>query len=144
VTCGFLFHYHPHNRTHALSHSPSCTLHCSHIIPEDQPGYDPALQNQNFKDRYYGNNDPVAEKMLRRAAGGPGARSMAPPPDKSITSLWVGGVRHPLEQRDMYDTFSAYGEIREVRMIPASQCCFVHFVDRETAEKAASSLQGKT
>eukprot|EP00013_Stygamoeba_regulata_P004441 CAMPEP_0177637022 /NCGR_PEP_ID=MMETSP0447-20121125/4753_1 /TAXON_ID=0 /ORGANISM="Stygamoeba regulata, Strain BSH-02190019" /LENGTH=317 /DNA_ID=CAMNT_0019138929 /DNA_START=257 /DNA_END=1210 /DNA_ORIENTATION=- len=119
-----------------------------HIIPEEQPGYDPALQNQNFKDRYYGNNDPVAEKMLRRAGGGGGgpgaAGACAPPADKSITSLWVGGVRPPIEQRDMYDTFSAYGEIREVRMIPASQCCFVHFIDRETAEKAAAELAGKT
>ena len=27
------------------------------------------LAKQNFKDRYYGTNDPVAQKMLKRASG---------------------------------------------------------------------------
>lgn len=40
-----------------------------------------ALANQNIKDRYYGNNDPVARKMLRGFAT---EKGLTPPDDASI------------------------------------------------------------
>ncbi|KAI8434279.1 hypothetical protein MSG28_012370 [Choristoneura fumiferana] len=40
------------------------------------------LADQNIKDRYYGVNDPVAEKLLRRAAP-----AMPAPDDKTVTTL---------------------------------------------------------
>lgn len=48
------------------------------------------LAQQNIKDRYYGHNDPVADKMLGRAKGP--AVAPLPPEDKTITTLWVGGI----------------------------------------------------
>ncbi len=42
------------------------------------------LANQNMKDRYYGVNDPVANKMMKRAADMP---KLEPPADTSITTL---------------------------------------------------------
>jgi pre-mRNA-splicing factor RBM22/SLT11 len=44
------------------------------------------LAKQNMKDRYYGTNDPVADKMMLRASKAP---TLAPPEDKSIVSLYV-------------------------------------------------------
>ncbi len=42
------------------------------------------LANQNIKDRYYGINDPVANKMMRRLGDMP---KLEPPEDKSIMTL---------------------------------------------------------
>ena len=45
------------------------------------------LANQNIKDRYFGVNDPVANKMLNRVDNLP---KLEPPEDPSITTLFVG------------------------------------------------------
>lgn len=42
-----------------------------------------------MRDRYYGNNDPVAEKLLNRAKAMP---VLQPPEDTSITTLYVGDL----------------------------------------------------
>lgn len=48
---------------------------------------DDPLSEQNIRDRYYGTNDPVAEKLLKRAASLP---VLETPSDKTITTLYVG------------------------------------------------------
>jgi pre-mRNA-splicing factor RBM22/SLT11 len=64
------------------------------------------LAHQNIKDRYFGTNDPVAMKMMRRAngqlndtTGGSGdevklkvPQHQLPPADQTITTIWVGGI----------------------------------------------------
>ncbi len=47
------------------------------------------LSDQNIKDRYFGINDPVAKKILR---GFQDTKMPSTPADKSITSLYIGGV----------------------------------------------------
>lgn len=47
------------------------------------------LAAQNMKDRYYGVNDPVANKMMKRADGW---AKLTPPEDKDITTLYIGNV----------------------------------------------------
>ena len=47
------------------------------------------LSEQKIKDRYYGTNDPVAEKMLGRVEG---MNRLTPPEDTTICTLFVGGV----------------------------------------------------
>lgn len=47
------------------------------------------LSDQNIKDRYFGINDPVAKKILR---GFQDTKMPSAPVDKSITSLYIGGV----------------------------------------------------
>ncbi|KAL6757150.1 hypothetical protein V8C86DRAFT_1789080 [Haematococcus lacustris] len=44
------------------------------------------LADQNIKDRYYGINDPVANKMMRKVGELP---KLEPPEDTSVTTLWV-------------------------------------------------------
>ena len=106
-----------------------------HINPEDE--YDPALAKQNFKDRYYGTNDPVAEKMLRRQKK---TGEMVPPSDKLIKTLWIGNVRAPVDETDIRDHLYSYGEISNVNVVKASNCAFVTFTERSSAEAAAKAL----
>lgn len=63
-----------------------------------------ALANQNIKDRYYGNNDPVARKILRGFAD---EKGLAPPEDTSIVShcldhLATSGEFTHLHSRRLY------------------------------------------
>ena len=44
---------------------------------------------QNMRDRYYGANDPVAEKLLNRAKAMP---KLTAPEDSTITTLYVGNL----------------------------------------------------
>lgn len=57
------------------------------------------LAKQNIKDRYYGHNDPVANKMMRRVSE-PG-KLPDPPADQSITTIWVGGIDAQTTEHDL-------------------------------------------
>ena len=80
-----------------------CTCKCKcmmsstsrHEMPTDPN--DP-LSKQNMKDRYYGVNDPVADKMMRLASDMP---QLTPPDDHSITSLYVGGLEDTITEKDL-------------------------------------------
>ncbi len=53
------------------------------------------LSNQ---DRYHGVNDPVAEKLLSSAQDLP---TLSPPDDKTVTSLYIGGIDESFNQLDL-------------------------------------------
>lgn len=95
---------------------------------------DDPLADQNIKDRYYGVNDPVADKLLRRAAAMP---RLEPPEDKTITTLYVGNLGEKLTEKDIRDYFYQFGEIRSITVIARQQCAFVQFTARAAAELAA-------
>ena len=101
---------------------------------------DDPLADQNIKDRYYGNNDPVAEKLMRRAATLP---RLDPPEDKSITTLYVGNISEKMLEKDLRDHFYQYGEIRSITIVSRTQCAFVTFVNRSAAELAAERTFNK-
>lgn len=101
---------------------------------------DDPLSEQNIKDRYYGRNDPVADKIMKRAAQLP---SLDPPEDKSITTLYVGNISEHLSEKDIRDNFYQYGEIRNITMVARQQCAFVQFTKRSSAELAAESTFNK-
>uniref|UniRef100_T1GXY2 STL11/RBM22-like N-terminal domain-containing protein n=1 Tax=Megaselia scalaris TaxID=36166 RepID=T1GXY2_MEGSC len=54
------------------------------------------------RDRYYGRNDPVAEKILKRAATLP---SLETPEDKTITTLYVGNLHEDITEPEVRDNF---------------------------------------
>ncbi len=56
------------------------------------------LSNQKIKDRYHGVNDPVAEKLLSSAKDLP---TLSPPDDKTVTSLYIGGIDESFNQSDL-------------------------------------------
>ena len=71
-----------------------------HEMPTDPNN---PLAKQNMKDRYFGTNDPVAEKMMKRAKN---VKALEAPADPSIMSLYVGGVEAPfVTQQDLQDHF---------------------------------------
>ncbi|CAI5957993.1 unnamed protein product [Closterium sp. NIES-65] len=98
------------------------------------------LAHQNFKDRYYGVNDPVAKKMMRLAAEMP---SLEAPEDTSIKTLFVGGVDSRITEADLKDKFYAFGEVESIRLITPRSCAFITFSSRDEAEKAAEGLANK-
>ena len=66
-----------------------------HEMPTDPN--DP-LATQNIKDRFYGANDPVADKLLKRAAAMP---RLEPPTDRTVMTLYVGGLDGRVTEQDL-------------------------------------------
>ncbi|XP_070544390.1 pre-mRNA-splicing factor RBM22-like [Ptychodera flava] len=95
---------------------------------------DDPLADQNIKDRFYGVNDPVASKLLRRAATMPKLES---PEDRTVTTLYVGGLGDKVTEQDLRDHFYQFGEIRSINVVSRQQCAFVQFTQRQAAEMAA-------
>jgi pre-mRNA-splicing factor RBM22/SLT11 len=97
----------------------------------------PELRQQNIKDRYYGINDPVAEKMLKRAEETP---TIAPPADASVTTLYVGGMDERVDEAALKDAFYGFGELKSIKCVHSRNCAFVTYTERAAAEAAAESL----
>ncbi len=55
------------------------------------------MQN-NIKDRYYGTNDPVAEKIVARVLG---PQKLMPPEDRSITTVFIAGITDDITESDL-------------------------------------------
>ncbi|CAJ0601078.1 unnamed protein product [Cylicocyclus nassatus] len=104
-----------------------------HEKPSDP---DDPLSTQNIRDRYYGSNDPVAEKIMNRAKALP---ALEPPADTTITTLYVGnlGPAGQITQKDLNDYFYQFGDIRSLRLLDAKSCAFIQFTTREACEMAA-------
>lgn len=110
-----------------------------HELPLDPTS---PLAKQNFHDRFYGTNDPVAEKMLRKVESMPKVEA---PADKSITTLFVGGVDPAkVTEQDLRDHFYQFGEIRTIHCVARSSAAFVEFVSRDSAERAMNGSHGLT
>ena len=69
------------------------------------------LSNQKLKERYYGTEDPVADKLLRQASELP---QLTAPEDKSVTSLYVGGVMDEISERDLRYGLCSWGFTRDL------------------------------
>lgn len=91
------------------------------------------MSDQNIKDRYFGVNDPVAEKLLKRASEFP---RPVPPEDKSITTIYVGNVNESIDEKILRDYFYQFGEIRSINIVRKSNCAFIQYTTRAAAEVA--------
>lgn len=83
-----------------VSIKPTVFLYGSSFLHRHEKPTDPddPLADQNIKDRYYGINDPVADKLLKRASTMP---RLDPPEDKSITTLYIGGLGDTVTDGDL-------------------------------------------
>eukprot|EP00922_Rhytidocystis_sp_ex-Travisia-forbesii_P049944 GHVS01074342.1.p1 GENE.GHVS01074342.1~~GHVS01074342.1.p1 ORF type:complete len:401 (-),score=53.95 GHVS01074342.1:131-1333(-) len=119
----------------ACSRGPSCPfLH-------EEEEHDPALSKQNIKDRYVGQDDPVADKIVRRAET---TSRMHPPEDRSIMTLFVGNLTDPeITETDIRSQFYTFGDIRSIKVSPRQSCAFVTYTTRKAAEEAMEALQGQ-
>jgi len=109
-------------------------------LARTSPYYKRNRADQNIKDRYYGVNDPVADKLMRRAAAMP---KLDPPEDKAITTLYIGNLGDILTEKQLRDHFYQYGEIRSITMVPRQQCAFIQYTQRSAAEAAAERTFNK-
>ena len=50
----------------------------------------------SVEDRYHGVNDPAAKRIMDRVT-----KALVPPEDKTITTLYIGGVKHPVTEEDI-------------------------------------------
>ena len=62
-------------------------LRCRHEKPQEN-----GLEKQNIADRYHGNNDPVAKKILREHAE---SKGLVAPEDKAIVSRFKATSDQP-------------------------------------------------
>uniref|UniRef100_A0A672RVX7 Pre-mRNA-splicing factor RBM22 n=1 Tax=Sinocyclocheilus grahami TaxID=75366 RepID=A0A672RVX7_SINGR len=101
---------------------------------------DDPLADQNIKDRFYGINDPVANKLLMRATTMP---RLDIPEDKSITTLYIGGLGEDVTDSELRNHFYQFGEIRTITIVQRQQCAFIQFATRQGAETAAEKSFNK-
>lgn len=94
----------------------------------EMPEGDSELAHQNIRDRYYGVNDPVARKMLRRLGERP---RLEPPEDTTITTLYVGNIERHWTEDDLRNAFKKYGDISRLKLVPNKSCAFVTFATRK-------------
>ncbi|KAI9498255.1 hypothetical protein BDB00DRAFT_801791 [Zychaea mexicana] len=132
--------YYKRNRPHICSFfvKGECTRGVECPYRHELPGGDSELAQQNIKDRYYGNNDPVANKMLSRVRST--GSSLNPPEDKSIASLFVTGVDEEITENDFRQYFCVFGQIKSVVVVHRSKCAFINFATRSAAELAAQRV----
>jgi len=96
------------------------------------------LSVQNIKDRYYGQNDPVANKLLKKADT---FARLTIPEDKDITTLYIGNVDpEKITENDLRDSLYSFGEIKTLKVVPHQMCAFVSYTTRAAAELAADKL----
>ncbi len=108
-----------------------------HERPSDP---DDPLSDQNIRDRYYGVDDPVADKIMKRASAMP---SLDPPEDPHVTTLYIGGLDETITEQDLKNEFYQYGEIRNITVVTKQGCAFVQYTKRSAAEVAAEKTFNK-
>jgi len=104
---------------------------------------DDPLADQNIKDRYYGINDPVANKLLNRATECAEMEAIKPPQDSTITTLYIGGLGVLINEDDLRNHFYQFGEIHLIYIATKQNCAFVQFAHRSDAELAAKKSAGR-
>ncbi|KAF9265457.1 hypothetical protein L218DRAFT_957038 [Marasmius fiardii PR-910] len=103
---------------------------------------DNELSRQNIQDRYHGNNDPVAKKILAQNLA---TQGLQPPEDQSIMSLFLSSLAPAsTEQSIRTRVLQSLPSIDPARLksvvhVEKSRCAFVNFKDREIAERAAEA-----
>jgi pre-mRNA-splicing factor RBM22/SLT11 len=98
------------------------------------------LAHQNIKDRYYGVNDPVANKLINKS-GITSNSAITPPQDPDIKTLFLSNVMpNSVTIQDLKDKFYSYGELKEVKIVDKSMCAFISYTTRDSAEAAIKEL----
>ena len=100
-------------------------------------------RDEKIRSRYHGRDDGLANSIMARAEERMGGADLKPPEDRSITTLWVGGVDESLTEGDLRDCFYAHGEIASVRILHKSSCAFVTYTTRAGAELAVERLHNR-
>jgi pre-mRNA-splicing factor RBM22/SLT11 len=130
------------NRTKICSFFLKGTCNRGEMCPfrhEQSDHTDVTLAAQNIKDRYYGTEDPLAQKILDRAHDPKNAQTTGP----EVSTVWVSGVlpEKNITEQDLKDHFYSFGEILKIRIVPTSKCAFVEYVSHDEASRAIETLR---
>ena len=113
-----------------------------HELPKDRN--DP-LNQQNTKDRFYGHNDPVAQKILgRKRKQEQDIIERADGYEKARATVYVRMQGEPpydgLNEAALRDAFYAYGELVSVRCQTDRGQAFLEYTQPEAAELAIAKM----
>jgi pre-mRNA-splicing factor RBM22/SLT11 len=116
-----------------------------HELPRDRN--DP-MAKQNTKDRFFGQSDPVANKILGRKRRQEIEQAKADEDhEKARATAYLrfqGDAPYPeLTEPDVRDKFYSFGEIVGVRFQPDKGQAFVEYTQPEAAELAIASMNRK-
>merc|ERR1712232_982352 len=96
------------------------------------------LSKQSYHARYYGTDDPVANRMLARAEKIP---DLKPPADVTVRTLFIGNITPTITVQDLQDVFCNYGELDSVKIFYIRGSGFVSYRSRQAAEEAVIHLR---
>ena len=130
------------NRTRICSFFIKGTCNRGELCPfrhEQSDHTDITLAAQNIKDRYYGTDDPLAQKILDKVHDPKNAQTTG----ADVSTVWVSGVlpEKKITEQDLKDHFYSFGEILKIRIVPTSKCAFVEFVSHDEASRAIETLR---
>ncbi|KAG8217733.1 hypothetical protein J3R82DRAFT_5892 [Butyriboletus roseoflavus] len=103
---------------------------------------DNELAHQSIQDRYHGQNDPVARRIMANHAI---AQGLKPPEDQSIMSLFLSSLPASASEAEIRTlvvnslSHVPSSEFKSVVHVAKSRCAFVNFKDRTSAERAAEA-----
>ncbi|NXP12387.1 TTC31 protein, partial [Thinocorus orbignyianus] len=87
----------------------------------------------------------VSSKSQARAQGqAPGSSQQTLPPShpaRDCYPLWVGNITSKISKKVLHNTFSPFGEIRFIRILPERRCAFVNYTRKVAAEAAYVAMQ---
>lgn len=110
---------------------------CPYRHEFDEDVIEEPITFKGIKDRFNGADDPLAEKILT------GRKDLAAPPaDKTVTTLFLGGLENSITEDEIKTAMGRFAPIRAVRLVPRTTCAFVNFVDRAGAEETMERLFG--
>lgn len=98
---------------------------------------------QSYRDRYYGENDPAAEKLLEHH---PDVqlpdKTSKPRQDKSIKCLYLQGLRDGLDQDLIKEFFDDHAPVLAVDLLSDTTSALIHFSTKNDLETAATETLG--
>ncbi|GJN33764.1 hypothetical protein PR202_gb22387 [Eleusine coracana subsp. coracana] len=130
-----------------------------HIMPNtDQPfryssvkGAKVVIDANTGRSKGYGfvrfgddNEKTHAMTEMNGSSGSNGSATRSDGGDLTNTTVFVGGLDPNVNDEDLRQTFSKYGEISSVKIPVGKQCGFVQFAQRKNAEDALQGLNGST
>lgn len=135
-------------RVCTLYKNGKCTkgLYCPYRHEGDAPNN--TDNDQSLRDRYYGENDVIAEKLIQKVCGNrPSSQALevtgnAPPENPHIRTLFLGGLTPDVTESKVREYFREFGLVENVNLIPGRGIGFVDFENRTEAEKAMSNTYG--
>ncbi|NWY55629.1 TTC31 protein, partial [Chionis minor] len=62
-------------------------------------------------------------------------------PARDCYPLWVGNITSRISKKVLHSSFSRFGEIRFIRMLPERRCAFINYTRKAAAEAAYTEMQ---